>query len=386
MTSIRNGGRGKDGNACASQMIYLSPVPWSSYAQRPHHFVRWYHKRFGGCVYWLEPYGTRLPNFGDLRRNSQMVLESNACPPWLQRIPVSAVPVEPLPGVRAVNRVLWQDILSRLGKISGKTDTLVVIGKPSRLALAVLENLSHCPSLYDAMDDFPQFYAGLSRRVMAYHERQVLSRVHHVWVSSSWLGIRVSGVRTEAELVMNGLDVSTFPSPEARPMITGARVFGYVGAIGKWFDWQWLIELARYRPDDTIRLIGPRHTSVPRKLPDNVELLPPCDHSVAVQRMQEFDVGLIPFRRTELTRSVDPIKYYEYRALGLPVLSTGFGEIPHHALDDPGVVIVDRREQLPLALERICNHQDSASRILRFRRQNDWGSRFDSARFIRCVW
>lgn len=74
--------------------------------------------------------------------------------------------------------------------------------------------------------------------------------------------------------------------------------------------------------------------------PANIKLLPECSHASAIAAMATFSVGLIPFKLNRLTASVDPIKYYEYRALGLPVLCTRFGEM---ALRDkePGVWILD---------------------------------------------
>jgi hypothetical protein len=40
-----------------------------------------------------------------------------------------------------------------------------------------------------------------------------------------------------------------------------------------------------------------------------------------------FDVGLIPFKISELTRAVNPIKLREYLAAGLPVVSTPLPEV-----------------------------------------------------------
>ena len=36
-----------------------------------------------------------------------------------------------------------------------------------------------------------------------------------------------------------------------------------------------------------------------------------------------LDVGLIPHRVTDFTRSLDPLKIYEYLSAGLPVMGTG---------------------------------------------------------------
>ena len=32
------------------QLVYFSPVPWASFAQRPHKFVEWFHARCGAIV------------------------------------------------------------------------------------------------------------------------------------------------------------------------------------------------------------------------------------------------------------------------------------------------------------------------------------------------
>ena len=37
------------------QLVYFSPVPWASYAQRPHKFVEWFHARRVLKVRWVDP-------------------------------------------------------------------------------------------------------------------------------------------------------------------------------------------------------------------------------------------------------------------------------------------------------------------------------------------
>lgn len=72
--------------------------------------------------------------------------------------------------------------------------------------------------------------------------------------------------------------------------------------------------------------------------------------------MRSFKVGLIPFKVGRLTEGVDAIKYYEYRALGLPVVGTPFGELQHKT-SDPGLFLSDAGDPLAavqsaLALDR----------------------------------
>ncbi|MBD3816648.1 MAG: glycosyl transferase, partial [Halothiobacillus sp.] len=187
--------------------------------------------------------------------------------------------------------------------------TLLAIGKPSVFALELLNRLRDCSSLYDAMDDFPAFYAGLSRIAQMRREREIAQRVDIILASSSKLKSRWVNIHKDVRLVHNALDLSAVQAVRPAPMTSNKKVFGYVGTIASWFDWGWVCALAAARPDDEIRLIGPIFDQPNRRLPSNISLLPACDHAVALEAMTQFHVGLIPFKKNALTASVDPIKY-----------------------------------------------------------------------------
>lgn len=368
------------------RLIYLSPVPWASFAQRPHKFVAWFHVRTSAEVLWIEPYPTRLPapaDFARLRRAA--AAPTTAPPPWLHVLRARALPIEPLPGSGWVNAALWAPVLAAAGEFAAAGSTLLAVGKPSLLALQLLQRLAHCGSLYDAMDDFPAFYRGVSRWAMRRREQLLAQRVDALWASSSALAQRWAGLRSDAQLVPNGLDAALLPAARHRGPRIGAQVFGYVGTMAAWFDWELVVALARARPDDRVCLIGPLHGRAPAQLPRNVELLPECGHAQALRAMGAFDVGLIPFKCNALTAGVDPIKYYEYRALGLPVVSTAFGEMALRRGDE-AVFIVDRADDVARAAARAaaCGPAPDAA----FTRLHRWEARFDGARLpaTRIAW
>lgn len=363
------------------QLVYLAPVAWCSFAQRPHKFVEWFHDRTGGDILWIDPYPTRFPQLGDLRRlrsSGGGVRAMAARPGWLQLVSPFALPIEPFPGSRVINRLVWGRALRTIRAFAQRGSTWVGIGKPSELALSVLEMLPECPSVYDAMDDFPTFYTGISRGAMERREFHVAARVKSMLVSSSSLAERWGRVRPDVRVVRNGLDVAFVPKWVERDQVSRQVTFGYVGTIAPWFDWAWVRSLAESRPADVVRLIGPVFTQIPSYLPKNVELLPPCDHRSALLAMHEFDVGLIPFKRNELTDSVDPIKYYEYRALGLSVMSTTFGEMRYRS-GEGGVFLVDRECDISDAAEMAVRYRSCREDVCRFIDANDWKARFDAA-------
>jgi glycosyltransferase involved in cell wall biosynthesis len=362
-------------------LVYLSPVSWQTFAQRPHKFVRWYHEQTGGDVLWVEPYPTRLPSISDLcRLRHTSTSASTPQPSWLKVVTPPAVPLEPIPGAILLSRVLWRKILNEAKEFATNLPCVIGIGKPSMLALEMLDQMDGSTSIYDAMDDFPAFYSGLSRSTMQATEQKLAHRVSHMLVSSTALKNRWATVRPDVQHIPNGLDHRLMS--QAVPRKKGLkRIFGYVGTIADWFDWEWVISLAHIRSSDLIRLIGPIFTPVPNALPPNIEIHPALPHHDALNAMQDFDVGLIPFRQSPLTESVDPIKYYEYRALGIPVLSTDFGEM-RYRLSEPGVYISQRGRDSEFCSEKALQYCQSETDTLEFIARNSWESRFHSVALL----
>jgi glycosyltransferase involved in cell wall biosynthesis len=364
------------------QLIYLSPVPWTSFAQRPHKFVEWFHKTTGGHVLWVDPYPTRFPSLSDFRRLGQQVSQENdSCTTWLKVIRPSALPIEPLPWSGWVNALIWKNVLDEVVAFAHQQPTLLGIGKPSVFALAVMSRLGGAVSVYDAMDDFPSFYTGLSRMAMRRRELELISRSTHVLVSSTALQRRWSKLRSDVQLVLNGLDASVLPVKKDRTSSKTEKVLGYVGTIGPWFDWDWVINLARVRPLDEVRLIGPMFTPPPYVLPTNIRIHPPCTHQEALYAMQEFDIGLIPFKRNNLTASVDPIKYYEYRALGLPIISTNFGEMAFRR-NENGTFLSHRIDDISGVVQAALLYNLDIQSVNQFVPLNTWDERFSNANII----
>ena len=363
------------------RLVYLSPVPWASFTQRSHRFVEWFHARHGADVLWVDPYAARFPAWRDWRRvagtRQRGTRDLAPRPAWLSVVKPCALPIEPLRALGPLHAHLWRRILRAVGDFAAGGDCLIGIGKPSELALRVLQRLPDAVSVLDAMDDFPAFYRGAARRAMEHRTRLVAARVSRILVSSEALRRRFGEHRAKLRLVRNACDVEDLPDAGVRATPAGRPVLGYIGTIGPWFDWRLVTTLAESAPALRIRLVGPTFAGPPRPLPGNVELLPACEHHAALRTMQGFSVGLIPFRRTDLTDAVDPIKYYEYRALGLPVLSTRFGEMARRERE-PGVFLVEARAALGPQVHRALRHRDSDDAIRLFRANNSWRVRFDA--------
>lgn len=360
------------------QLVYLSPVPWSSFAQRSHKLVEWFHARTGGQVLWIDPYPSRFPELGDFRWNNPASSGGEPAPIWLKHLRPRALPIEPIHGSGIFNGVLWGNIFAAMDAFLAGEDCRIGIGKPSELALQTLARFPDHLSFYDAMDNFPAFYSGFSRRSMERTEAVLASRVGRISVSSTELARRFFIYRSKTKIACNACESDALPAVTNLPRTKDKLVLGFVGTIGRWFDWPLVCAFARQSPSLKIRLIGPVFHPPHEALPRNIELLPACNHPAAIRAMQSFTVGLIPFKQTDLTASVDPIKYYEYRALGLPVLSTKFGEMAHRN-NQPGVFLVDKETELKCLIESALAYESEADEIRNFRTANTWEKRFDAS-------
>lgn len=105
---------------------------------------------------------------------------------------------------------------------------------------------------------------------------------------------------------------------------------GYAGTLHSTrLDVELLARAAELRPDWSFPLLGPdmleredrlRLFSLP-----NVHYLGVCAHAEVRSYLAGFDVCLLPNRVTDFTRSLDPLKLYEYLAAGRSVIATPAG-------------------------------------------------------------
>jgi hypothetical protein len=355
-------------------LLYFAPVPWDSYLQRPHYFARHFLQHAGQSVVWIDPYPARMPALADLGGVWRRRLRTPR-PPGLTVVRPGAIPIEPLATGRWLNRtLLWHRLHRRLPPFSGGKQLIVGIGRPHSLALAALERLDPARSFYDAMDDFPEFYRGRAQRAAAASEQAIVSSVNAILVASAGLWSKFAAHGDKRIMIRNGFDMASLPPVAPRP--SGPPVLGYVGSVASWFDWPLVIRLARAVPNALVHVVGPRYAAPPRPLPPNLKLFPACAHEAAVEHIRRFSVGLIPFKRNRLTAGVDPIKYYGYRAMGLSVLTTAFGDMAGRGPAD-GVFILDDDAGLEAGTYAALGAQVDDATIARFREEHSWERRFD---------
>lgn len=139
-------------------------------------------------------------------------------------------------------------------------------------------------------------------------------------------------------LLGNGLPRSTFEAlsdPEVKPdeslsAIPSPRI-GLAGVISKRVDTDLLAGLAEAKPEWNLVLVGPHadQTAI-EKLSrfKNVHLPGPVEQSRIPSVLKALDVGLLPYQSNDFFDYLNPLKFYEMAAAGLPIVSW-----PNHEME-----------------------------------------------------
>ena len=203
---------------------------------------------------------------------------------------------------------------------------IIIITEP-RLRGCLPEKLS-CPVVYDCMDRTAEFYSGHLQKYIEEEDKKLCTLADHIIVSSNTLKKMITqeyGVTSPAVTVVKNAVSNSF--------ITQLKSLGdgisaeeksfhilYIGTIDFWFDWQTVTAFAQKHPDVIIHLVGPVR-SVPPKVPKNIFFPGPVSYDQLVPLLAQARILLLPFVKSKLIDCVDPIKLYEYTAVGKPVLS-----------------------------------------------------------------
>lgn len=117
------------------RLVYLAPVPWSSFAQRPHFMARYLLNNGFSEVVWVDPYPARLPQWTDLFRSWSLHDQGTPLEKNLQVIKPNFLPIDPLPFGFQINKNIFDHkIVNKLIALILENKSVVGIGKPSGLA------------------------------------------------------------------------------------------------------------------------------------------------------------------------------------------------------------------------------------------------------------
>jgi glycosyltransferase involved in cell wall biosynthesis len=307
-------------------------------------------------VLFIESLGLRRPQLAgrDMARIARRLRRGLAGPRQADGVYVLSPLVLPLHSNRAVrtlNGAILRALVRRACRRLGMHRPILWAYVPQ--AESLLGALEPSLVVYHCVDDIAA-QAGIDGAAFRASERRFVARADLVLASAPALAERMrelvtaepgergagerntgGGHRAEVVEAPNVADTALFatalepgPVDEALQALAHPRIVFTGAIVTTKLDIALLVELARARPAWSFALVGPVGPGDPRadvselQAQPNVHLLGGRAYEQLPAVLHGADAGLIPYAINTLTRSIFPMKVYEYLAAGLPVVAT----------------------------------------------------------------
>jgi glycosyltransferase involved in cell wall biosynthesis len=195
---------------------------------------------------------------------------------------------------------------------------------PHPFAAALVDAVRHQRLICDVVDDVLSRTAEEERYCEA-----LIARSDMAFATAEDLAARLRRWQPLAAYVPNGLDPSFLADRNAPPSNRarrGPKVIGYVGVISERTDPALLTAVVDRFPDCVLELVGwvngwtdEVHALMRRP---NVRFRGRVPFEEIARAIDGFDVCLLPHRDNALSRSMSPLKLFQYVARGKPVVAT----------------------------------------------------------------
>lgn len=242
--------------------------------------------------------------------------------------------------------------------IKGSVRLKVMVNTP--FALRVIDHLRASSSVqitrlvFDVIDDFtifewsPPFGKEFDQR-LSKNADAIIAGTHEL-----------ASARPDTPFIPCGVDFDLFSSPANQPsemQQLPRPIIGYFGTISERIDLDLIAKIADEFPSASVVMVGPIHfasDALPRR--GNIHYLGLRRHNDLPAFAQHYDVGLIPFRLTEATIRLNPVKTLEYLAAGLPVVATALPDLKRFYADL--VYLAEDHDQFLQQVHRAINERN----------------------------
>ena len=250
------------------------------------------------------------------------------------------------------------------------------------VAYSLLDLIPHrlsCYRLADRLEQFRQVPSNVGEL-----QKEIIRRVDFVLATSRSLWEWALTFRSENVFYLpNGVSDIFFQRDPLTPddfPLTGRPVVLYIGTLDTRFDLETLGYAVRTLPSLHFLVIGPLTSDRLKpglqalQTEDNFTWLGPKKYAELPAYLQQSRVGIIPFHLNELTEAVNPIKYYEYLAGGLPVVAPPMRELT--VMKGPLLTYNNEDEFCAALQDALAGREGEKEQLTGFAARHTWRNRF----------
>lgn len=365
-------------------ILFLSGIRWKFSRQRHQHLASLFSRRNRvlfvemalSPANLLKEWGTTMTHWGDWRKGVREIQPNLFL--------YTAPPILPLGrSFLAVNmlnqRFIYRGVKKAM-KAIGMKRPIFWISDPyfSFFAREHGQRLT----IFDWIHDEPGQTESRISRVYRALQNETMNRSRITFTPARMLYERHGKVNPDFHLVPHGVDYDLFAGIGAEKPAEMERfsppVIGFIGTIGSAVDIILLEILAAERKDWSFVFIGDVRRNVGRlRSYPNVHFLGTRPGTELPLYLRCFSAGIIPYIVSPATRTVHPVKTYEYLAAGIPVVSTRLPELePLRGM----IELADGRDEFISSLDKVLREDTPEQHRKRtlFARENSWKSRMQA--------
>lgn len=205
----------------------------------------------------------------------------------------------------------------------------------SPTACDLVDKIPHSGLVYDCVDRHSAYQGQINPQVVDAMEADLAKKADQVFCTAAGLEKTLLQWNHTTKLLPNGGNYELFSAVQTQREellkkqnelddLSGP-ILGFVGALQECIDYDLIEYAARKKPEWTFVLIGspkPGARLEGLRQCQNVRFLGLKPYEDLPEYMVRFQVCLNLFRSGDLARDVSPLKFYEYLATGIPVVST----------------------------------------------------------------
>lgn len=293
------------------KILYLMHVDWNWIKQRPHFIAEKLHDN--GIE--IDIFYTKYFYKDKLTTNERGNLSIHQIP----RLPFSRYKI-----VKAFNEKLYRNLILKLQK-RNKYD-YIYITHPSLYFDGI-----KIPIIYDCMDDVLAFDSeSKNNESLFLKEKLLVNNAKYVLFTAENLKNTVlSRFNLEDSpkynINNNAIELPSYENKSEKYNLgTNKKIkFVYIGTITEWFDFEMLKKLDSDKFE--FHLFGPIY-NIEESFPENFIIHGSVKRDLIFSIMQAADILIMPFKVTELIKSVNPVKLYEYIYSCKPIITVRYGE------------------------------------------------------------
>ena len=344
------------------KMLYMSHVDWCWIKQRPQFMAEALHTHFDVSAVYVHQ-----------NKNRSVLQKRND----------TIFPVHPLYAIPGASRTA---ITRRIGEAfqAWQYRRFVKKYKPEYLYFTYPTQFPLIPKkfsgkiIYDCMDNHAAMISGKQKDVVRHYEEKMTQRADFVLVSAqklkdSLLENYPQLPESKLTIVRNGYNGQILPVQE-EPARQDIFTIAYIGTIGAWFNFDFLLKSLEEFPNLHYRIIGPSdNPNLPQA--DRLHYVGTVEHHKLHDAIRDTQCLVMPFRLNDIVEAVDPVKLYEYINFNKNILCIRYKEI---ARFEPFVHFYTDYESFRKQIQKMM--QDNTLRYTQqdrqtFLQESSWASR-----------